>query len=746
MLRRISIILIVGVLLPSTVLAFLAIRSLKDQQIVLERQQGLLYQEVIDGVALRIDAYMQNIQSRFALEVDEMLAGEEGSMAPHRFNRLLRKDWALAKVGFVVDRQGTLLSPLPGRRGLEQKFLDDNRSFFANTQELAIYNQVRLDASRKGEEETQALAKKRVIKEGKITFLARWNRKRASEPVDALDEDGVDLADAVPMNSALFQIETREQHFVIPEPEEPPSILAPAPEQSVLGDTLKLEAAPVSAPQESQLEFREGLSAPASSQLSSVASKSRAPRFQPSPERSVETSAAQPKDKAEKKPALAMQSAGAKSSKVAVRTVSPSQRFDDQSQSELLSKVQPEYTAFQSLVGDQRQGAYARFLQDELSVFFWYRPPADDGKIFGVELSMPVLRQKIAALLDASEIKASEEMPIALAILDEKAMPVAVVPPQFSADWRHPFVASELGERIEILPHWEVAAYLINPAQLQQAAANLRWSLGSIIGLMLLAVALGGFILWRDLRREIIAARQKTDFVSNVSHELKTPLTSIRMFSELLRRQGEEARLQSPENQQRYLDIIIAEASRLTRLINNILDFSRMEQSRKQYRLAEINLAELTKEIVSSYRAHLEENGYTLELVGAETPLPVKADRDAITQILLNLISNAEKYGGEAKQIRVELEQIVVPSQVLLRVLDRGQGVPRGHENQIFKKFYRAHDSLSSGIQGSGLGLTLAFSIAQAHGGTLRYQKRQGGGACFTLVLPLHDGGKEVKT
>lgn len=740
MLRRISIILIVAVLLPSTVLAFLAIRSLKDQQIVLERQQGLLYQEVIDGLALRIDAFMQNLQNRFALEVDEMLAGEEGPMAPRRFNRLLREDWPLAKVGFVVDRQGALLSPLPGHQGLEQKFLDDNRSFFANTQELAVYNQVRPLTSADVDRETQALAKRSILKEGKVTFLAKWSRQRKAAANPETDKTDDQSADTVLLNRAFFQIETREEFNYQPEVELPPSILAPAQEPDLFGAEFTLEDEGA-LPQEEVLSFREGLTAPSSSQLASVASKSRAPRMQQSKVKAAPISSATTSKQTEKK-GIKEKSFG-KTTQATVRTVSPSQRFDDQP--ELLSKVQPEYTAFQSLVGDQRQGAYARYLQDELSVFFWYRPPADDSKIFGVELSMSVLRQRISQLLDESETKSKDEMPIALAILDEKAMPVAVVPAEFSADWRHPFVASELGERIEILPHWEVAAYLLNPAQLQQAAANLRWSLGSIIGLMLFAVALGGFVLWRDLKREIIAARQKTDFVSNVSHELKTPLTSIRMFSELLRRQGEEAKRQSPENQQRYLDIIIAEASRLTRLINNILDFSRMEQARKQYRLADFNLSHLTEEIVSAYRAHLQENGYTLELVGAETPLLVKADRDAITQVILNLISNAEKYGGEEKQIRVELSRGKVPAQALIRVLDRGEGVPRGHESQIFKKFYRAHDSLSSGIQGSGLGLTLAFSIAQAHGGTLRYQKREGGGACFTLVLPLKKEGDEAK-
>jgi len=761
MLRKISIILIVAVLMPSAVLAFLAVRSLKDQQIVLERQQGLLYQEVVDGVALRIDSYMQNLQNKFALEVDEMLAGKGGGIPPEHFNSALRLRWPLAKVGFVVDNQGVLLSPRPGRNSVEQKFLEDNRLFFANTEQLAVYNQNRV-LNRVDGTYGHAVKGKGKIERKKSFYVSFEKSQNSMRFRGAIVSGNVEANQpAAPQQPTAPQSQSRR------EGEEQLAISRSAGQKDLFGevtmlrDRLTTESAAGAAAdameqrleevqEEAETQQEDSLrryARPSASPLASVAMKSRPPRqTTPAPDKETEEvtkqQAAPSESTLSQMQALDSLEALTKSN-LATRRVNPTQRFDDQSA--ILSKVQPEYAAFQSLVGDERQGAYARFLQDRLAVFFWYRPPGNDSKIFGVELSMPALRESVGNMLDQSEDRTRYQVPVALAILDDKAQPVAVVPNSFSADWRRPFVATELGERIEILPHWEVAAYLVHPQQLQEAATSLRWSLGSIIGLMLLAVALGGIVLWRDFRRELVSARQKTDFVSNVSHELKTPLTSIRMFSELLRRQNEQPQANAGDSQQRYLDIIIAEASRLTRLINNILDFSRMEQSRKQYRMAEMDLAELTREIAVAYRPHLEQSGFELEISKDDLSLPVRADRDAITQVLLNLISNAEKYGGDAKSIRIDLEKDEKAGLAMIRVMDRGAGVPRGHEGQIFKKFYRAHDSLSSGIQGSGLGLTLALSIAQSHEGQLSYTHRPGGGACFTLELPLVEPTSEKK-
>ncbi|HZQ48438.1 MAG TPA: HAMP domain-containing sensor histidine kinase, partial [Verrucomicrobiae bacterium] len=226
----------------------------------------------------------------------------------------------------------------------------------------------------------------------------------------------------------------------------------------------------------------------------------------------------------------------------------------------------------------------------------------------------------------------------------------------------------------------------------------------------------------------------KTDFVSNVSHELKTPLTSIRMFSELLA----EGRVLEPEKRQSYLHIITAEASRLSRLINNVLDFSRMERGEKKYSFQKCGLAGLVRETVETYRPHLEANGFRIQAAWPDAEIMVNADRDALAQVVVNLLSNAEKYSNGQKEITVQIEQLREPLPYAeVRVKDRGPGVPRGCEEKIFEQFYRAHDSLGSGIQGSGLGLTLARQIARAHGGDVTYRAQEGGGSCFMIRLPL---------
>jgi signal transduction histidine kinase len=234
-----------------------------------------------------------------------------------------------------------------------------------------------------------------------------------------------------------------------------------------------------------------------------------------------------------------------------------------------------------------------------------------------------------------------------------------------------------------------------------------------------------------DLRRQVRLARQKTDFVSNVSHELKTPLTSIRMFSELL----SEGRVNEPDKQRSYSRIIAGEAARLTRLINNVLDFSRGEHGEKQYYMRELDLAELTSGTVAAYQPQLESSGFTVDLDVPRGPVRVNADADAISQVLLNLLSNAEKYSSERKEVKVELTRADGCAE--LTVHDRGTGIPPRMEEKVFEQFFRVNDSLSSGVQGCGLGLTLARQISRAHGGDVLCTPRDGGGSSFTLRLPL---------
>jgi signal transduction histidine kinase len=211
------------------------------------------------------------------------------------------------------------------------------------------------------------------------------------------------------------------------------------------------------------------------------------------------------------------------------------------------------------------------------------------------------------------------------------------------------------------------------------------------------------------------------------------------MFSELLA----ENRVSDAAKQRSYLQIITSEAARLTRLINNVLDFSRMERGEKKYDFKPCDLTEIVRSTAETFRPHLETIGFKFDCELPSAPISIRGDVDALSQIIVNLLSNAEKYSNGGKEIAIQLAQKQSPlPHAEIKVLDRGSGIPRGSEEKIFEKFYRAHDSLSSGIQGSGLGLTIARQIARAHGGDVIYETRDGGGSCFVLRLPLSGGQK----
>jgi signal transduction histidine kinase len=317
-----------------------------------------------------------------------------------------------------------------------------------------------------------------------------------------------------------------------------------------------------------------------------------------------------------------------------------------------------------------------------------------------------------------------------LAILDDRGQPVALSRSGFRTDWKHPLVATEIGEG---LPHWEAALYLVDPQQISRSAFTLQLTLGAVVITLVAAILLGGWLMAIDVRRQMLLAQQKTDFVSNVSHELKTPLTSIRMFADMLA----EERVEDPGRRTRYLRIIAAESARLTRLINNVLDFARLERGGKPRERRLCDLVEITREVIATCRPHLDDAGVRLSLEVETAKLPLLGDRDALGQIVLNLLSNAEKYGGGQILVRLRHEGSAPDESGCADVLDRGPGVPARQRNAIFKPFYRMHDSLASGISGSGLGLTLARQMAQAHGGDVTCSPRDGGGSCFTLKLPL---------
>lgn len=252
-----------------------------------------------------------------------------------------------------------------------------------------------------------------------------------------------------------------------------------------------------------------------------------------------------------------------------------------------------------------------------------------------------------------------------------------------------------------------------------------------ILGILSLMI-IGGLVLTKHVvGKEMALAHLKSDFVSNVSHELRTPLALIRLYAETL----ELGRISTQEKKHEYYRIIRKESERLTALINNILDFSRIEAGRKEYEFRETDIAELVRNTLDSYRYQIEQQGFQLdERIDSNIP-PLQVDREAIARALVNLINNALKYSSGDKFLGVRLYR--ENGVVKLEVLDHGIGIDRHDQSKIFEKFYRAGDPLVHNTKGSGLGLSLVRHISEAHGGDISVESTPGRGSKFILSLPL---------
>jgi signal transduction histidine kinase len=288
-------------------------------------------------------------------------------------------------------------------------------------------------------------------------------------------------------------------------------------------------------------------------------------------------------------------------------------------------------------------------------------------------------------------------------------------------------------ERVMTAPSFEgVRLQLRNrDRSIEQEVRRLAITKTALIGFIDLMLLAGLVLVWTNVRRELKLSRLKSDFVANVSHELKTPLALIRLFAETL----ELGRVPTEEKKQQYHRIINKESRRLTQLINNILDFSRIEAGRKEYRLVRTDLAAVVRDVVDAYRFPIEHQGFTLDLAVAEELPEMETDPEALSQALINLLNNAIKYSPEKKTIAVSVRR--EGDRVLVSVADRGIGIPKAEQKRIFEKFYRVESSLVHTTKGSGLGLALVQHIAEAHGGRVELVSAPGEGSTFTLSLPV---------
>lgn len=265
-----------------------------------------------------------------------------------------------------------------------------------------------------------------------------------------------------------------------------------------------------------------------------------------------------------------------------------------------------------------------------------------------------------------------------------------------------------------------------SPEQLVSRRRMLSLGLAAIV----LLLAGGSYFLWRVVQRELVVARLQTEFVATVSHEFRTPLTSLRHITELL----DENDNMPAERRRSFYEALARNTERLHRLVESVLDFARMESGRKPYDLQPVDAAELASQVVSDFRREVAHHGVTVELDAEPCALPLRADAPSLTNALWNLLDNAVKYSPERDTVRVSVHRH--PSGVAISVQDHGLGIPHREQSGIFRRFVRGEQASKLGIKGTGLGLAMVSHIVQAHGGAIELESAEGAGSTFRLVFP----------
>lgn len=251
-----------------------------------------------------------------------------------------------------------------------------------------------------------------------------------------------------------------------------------------------------------------------------------------------------------------------------------------------------------------------------------------------------------------------------------------------------------------------------------------------LIGFLDVIIIVGVWFVFRSMRRETELARLKSEFVSNVSHELRTPLSLIRMFAETL----QLGRVKTEDEKQEYYDTLVSETERLTRLVNNILSFARMDSGKKEFHLAEVDLNEIARNILLRYEPRLTAEGFAVEQELAEGLPHIQADAEAVSEAFLNVIDNAVKYSTDNRWLRICTGQS--DGRVFVEVHDHGIGITSQDQKKIFEKFYRVSAGPGHQSKGSGLGLTLVQHIMEGNRGSVTVQSQPGKGSTFRLSFP----------
>ncbi len=277
---------------------------------------------------------------------------------------------------------------------------------------------------------------------------------------------------------------------------------------------------------------------------------------------------------------------------------------------------------------------------------------------------------------------------------------------------------------------WILQVVPRNYGEIERDVTNLRRTNLFFIIMSTFLTFLSLAVISLAARREQQLRKLKEDFISNVSHELKTPISLIRMFSEIL----VTGRVKSDETRREYDAIIFNESDRMSRLVNNLLDFANLERDGRHKNFQKVDIADLVTRELEAYRYQVQKEGF--QLLADVEPVPeTYADANAVTMAFFNLLENSVKYSGDTKLINVKVKK--TDGFIDLSVQDCGLGIPESELEKIFDKFYRGRSALANNIRGSGIGLSLTKNVAEMHGGDVMVRSEPGKGSTFTLRIPI---------
>jgi signal transduction histidine kinase/tetratricopeptide (TPR) repeat protein len=283
---------------------------------------------------------------------------------------------------------------------------------------------------------------------------------------------------------------------------------------------------------------------------------------------------------------------------------------------------------------------------------------------------------------------------------------------------------------------WRYVVSRSDIEDLERAAQVENLLVGVLLACLVGLMSFGAYLLVRDVSRQAETSAVRSRFIDNISHELKTPLTLIRLYAETLKNQ----RHLPEERRREAYEIITGESERLSNMIRNVLDMSRIERDALEFHFQSGSIAETVKSTLESYRHHLDKRGFAVrEDIEGEIP-PVCFDREAMASVVVNLLSNAVKFSPGLKDVSIKVFRR--GQEAVLQVADRGIGIPSREAGRIFERFYRSPNAAGPDPGGSGLGLTIVKHIVEAHGGRIAVESEPGHGSVFSVFLPLENPGE----